>query len=72
METYNKIILKVWWTIAIASFVITTVMGFIQGFDRWVDYYVLTALALFIVFVRRYTAKKVYPTANKESDTSKK
>lgn len=71
MELYNKIILGIWWTIAVLSFVIVTTMGFIQGFDGWVEYYVFTGLAFFIIFVRRYTAKKVYPTT-KESESAKK
>lgn len=72
METYNKIILGIWWSIAILSSIIITIMGFIQGFDRWAEYYVFTGLAFFIIFVRRYTSKKVYPSDKSTGETKKK
>lgn len=67
MDTYNKIIIAVWWFIAIGSAVTVTIMGFIQGFDRWVEYYMLTVLSFFILFLRRYLSRKVYNKQQKEN-----
>jgi hypothetical protein len=49
----------VWWTIAIGSASIITFMGFKQGFDRWAEYYVFTAMAVFIIIVRLFMMKRV-------------
>lgn len=59
METYNKIVMYIWWTVAIASASIITFMGFKQGFDRWAEYYVFTLMAVFIIVVRRFMMKRV-------------
>lgn len=59
MKIYNKIIMVIWWVIAIASAGIITYMGFKEGFDRWAEYYVFTGLAVFIIVVRRFMMKRV-------------
>lgn len=71
METYNKIILYVWGAIAVLSVIIITFMGFKQGFDRWAEYYAFTAIALFVLFIRRFMTKKVTKGLNEERNKPK-
>jgi len=59
METYNKIMIYVWLAIAIVTAVFTTVMGLIQGFDRWIQYYLLTIFAVFILIVKKWMMNRM-------------
>ena len=51
--------LYVWLFVAAASFIIVTIMGFKEGFDRWSSSYVLTAIALLMFLVRRWMMKRM-------------
>ncbi len=51
--------LYVWLFVAVASFIIVTVMGFKEGFDRWFSSYVLSAIALLMFFVRKWMMNRM-------------
>jgi SNF family Na+-dependent transporter len=59
MNKYNKVMLYVWLFIAVASFIIVTIMGFKEGFDRWSSSYVLSAIALLMFFVRKWMMNRM-------------
>jgi cell division protein FtsW (lipid II flippase) len=44
----------IWLAIAGISFVITTFMGFKEGFETWWFYYVFSLVAVLMFFFKRY------------------
>jgi hypothetical protein len=75
MELYNKIMRMFWLVFAIGTFAIVTVMGFKNGFDRWVHFYVLSFIAfgmfLFKTWMMRRMAKHLeYLASQKDQDES--
>jgi len=59
MNKYNKVMLYVWLFVAVGSFIIVTIMGFKEGFDRWSSSYVLSGIALLMFFIRRWMMKRM-------------
>lgn len=54
MNTYNKIMQKVWLVLTIVLVVGVTYKGFTEGFARWYFYYIFAALTLGLYFLRGY------------------
>lgn len=59
MKTYNKIMEWFWLSIGILILIVVTVMGFMEGFERWVYYYVLDVFAFGTYFMRRWMRKRM-------------
>jgi hypothetical protein len=59
MEYYNKIMLYFWLSLAIVAGITVTYMGFAEGFDRWLPYYVVPGLALLMYFFRKIMMKRM-------------
>lgn len=59
MGSYNKFMLYFWLIIFIAITGIVTVMGFLEGFDRWAYNYTFSVIALFAFLSRRFMIKRM-------------
>jgi len=59
MGTYNKVMIYIWWIIAVSSAIGVTIMGIRFGFDRWYQYYFFSILALLMVFMKRLMMKRM-------------
>ena len=59
MELYNKIMLKVWLVLAIAIFILTTIMCFVDDYRQWVFYYVVSLIALVMFLMKRYMIRRM-------------
>lgn len=59
METYNKIMLKVWLVVAILLFVVVTYMCITDDFKKWGTYYTFVGIALVAYFAKRIVMKKM-------------
>jgi SNF family Na+-dependent transporter len=59
MNKYNKIMLYLWLTVAIASAIIVTFKGISEGFERWYSYYIISAISFFMYIVRRWMIKRM-------------
>lgn len=59
MKTYNLIMSYFWLFVAVASFGVVTYNGFTLGFDRWASYYVFTAIAVMMFFMKKWMMKRV-------------
>ena len=59
MNKYNKIMLYLWLTVAIASAIIITFKGISEGFERWYSYYIISAISFFMYIVRRWMIKRM-------------
>ena len=59
MNKYNKIMLYLWLTVAIASAIIVTFKGISEGFERWYSYYVISGISFFMYIVRRWMIKRM-------------
>jgi predicted permease len=59
MELYNKIMLKVWLVVAIAIFILTTIMCFVDDYRQWVFYYFVSLIALVMFLMKRYMMRRM-------------
>jgi SNF family Na+-dependent transporter len=59
MNKYNKFMLYLWLTVAIASAIIVTFKGISEGFERWYSYYVISGISFFMYIVRRWMIKRM-------------
>ncbi|MBI2257281.1 MAG: hypothetical protein HYU67_00085 [Flavobacteriia bacterium] len=59
MELYNKVMLYFWLSMSFVSALAITYMGFQDGFDRWVYYYIIPVLALLMYLLRKYMLKRM-------------
>lgn len=48
-----------WLIAAILTFIIVTVKGVQEGFDRWSVYYLFSGLSLLMFFVRKWMIKRM-------------
>lgn len=59
MQLYNKIMSKIWLVLGIISLLVVTYMGFKQGFRLWYFYYLFSATAFAMYFLRRWMTKRM-------------
>ena len=59
MNKYNKFMVYLWLTVAIASAIIVTYKGISEGFERWYSYYIISAISFFMYIVRRWMIKRM-------------
>ncbi len=59
MNKYNKFMVYLWLTVAIASAIIVTFKGISEGFERWYSYYVISGISFFMYIVRRWMLKRM-------------
>ncbi len=59
METYNKIMLYFWLAASILTTIIVTIMGFVEGFDRWSLYYVFAWMSALMYLFKRWMMKRM-------------
>jgi hypothetical protein len=59
MNKYNKVMLFMWLLVSIGSLITVTVMGIIEGFERWYSYYVITFISFFMYIIRRWMMKRM-------------
>ena len=59
MNLYNKIMLYFWLALSIASLLVVTVMGFLEGFDRWYFYYFFSGLSFMMFIVRKWMMRRM-------------
>jgi SNF family Na+-dependent transporter len=59
MKVYNKVMLYFWLAASIITFIIVTFKGINEGFERWSVYYLFSAIALLMFFVRRWMLKRM-------------
>ncbi|NDB34241.1 MAG: hypothetical protein EB023_02605 [Flavobacteriia bacterium] len=59
MKTYNVIMSYFWLLIALISFIIVTYNCFNFGFSRWGSYYVFTAVAVGMYFMKKWMMKRM-------------
>ncbi len=59
MEIYNKIMLYFWLAAGILSFIGITIMGFIEGFELWVFYYIVSIICFFMFLTRKWMLKRM-------------
>jgi SNF family Na+-dependent transporter len=59
MNKYNKFMVYLWLTVAIASAIIVTYKGISEGFERWYSYYVISGISFFMYIVRRWMIKRM-------------
>lgn len=71
MDKYNKIMIYVWFTIAIGSAIAVTIMGFLKGFDIWFQYYFISIMAFLMVVMKKVMMKR-FERNSKEFDKEKK
>ncbi len=48
-----------WLGLSIVSAISITYFGFIEGFDRWIYYYVVPVIALLMFFFKRYMVQRM-------------
>jgi len=58
MKIYNIIMSYFWMVVALGSFGVVTYNGITLGFDRWASYYVFTAIALGMFFMKKWMMKR--------------
>ncbi len=59
METYNKIMHYFWLAASILTTIIVTIMGFVEGFDRWSLYYVFAGMSALMYLFKRWMMKRM-------------
>jgi hypothetical protein len=59
MNKYNKFMVYLWLTVAIASAIIVTFKGISEGFERWYSYYIISGISFFMYVVRRWMLKRM-------------
>lgn len=59
MNSYVRIMQFFWLAAGISIIVGVTILGFMQGFDRWFPYYIFGLMALFLYFIRRFMLKRL-------------
>ncbi len=59
METYNKIMLYFWLAASILTTLIVTIMGFLEGFDRWSLYYVFAGMSDLMYLFKRWMMRRM-------------
>lgn len=57
-----------WLATAIIITVFTTIMGFIDGFDVWMFYYILAGMAFFAYLAKKFVMKKIEQGKNQETN----
>lgn len=58
MNTYNKFMKYFWLAIGIVTLLAVTIMGFIDGFDRWYQYYLFSAIGFMMFFMKSWMMKR--------------
>ena len=58
MGIYNKVMRYFWLLLSIVLFLIVTVKGITVGFDRWVSYCIIVAMALGMYFFKTWMMKR--------------
>lgn len=69
-EKMNNVMKKVWLGIFLISFVIVVIMVFIDGWDRWMYYFVFPGLALLMYLFRRFAGGKVAATIERDKQNA--
>lgn len=59
MNGYNKFMEWFWLGVGLLILIGVTVMGFLEGFNRWYFYYILAFMALATYFMRRWMRKRM-------------
>jgi purine-cytosine permease-like protein len=59
MKAYNKIMQMFWLAVGIVTIIAVTYLGFTEGFERWVSYYILGVFAILLYFIRRFMMKRM-------------
>lgn len=59
MKLYNQIMGYFWIAVAAISFILVTYNGVTQGFGRWGGYYVFTAIAVGMYFMKKWMMKRM-------------
>jgi hypothetical protein len=59
MKGYIKFMERFWFVASIAILIGVTIMGFREGFDRWVYFYVFAVLAFLVFLVRRWMRRRM-------------
>lgn len=54
MNTYNKVMQKVWLALTVLIVIAVTYLGIRDGFERWYFYYIFAGLTLGLYFLRGY------------------
>ena len=58
MQFYNKIMLYFWIAAGFVILIGVTIMGFMDGFEIWMYYYLFAGLCFLMFFVRRWMMKR--------------
>lgn len=58
MNIYNTIMRFFWLSAAILIFIIVTVMGILDGFSKWVFYYLFVLTSLGMYFLKTWMMKR--------------
>jgi len=58
MNTYNTIMRFFWLTAAVLIFIVVTIMGFMDGFSKWVFYYLFVVTSLGMYFLKTWMMKR--------------
>lgn len=59
MKTYNKLMSYFWLIMAIGMTVYITVMVFVEGYKKWVPFYVFALIAFIMFFVKKWMMKRM-------------
>lgn len=59
MGNYNKIMQYFWLAAAVLITLFVTIKGFMEGFDRWYQFYIFAVIALLMFLVRRWMMKRM-------------
>ncbi len=59
MSKYNTFMLYLWLVVSIGSVLVVTIMGILEGFERWYSYYVISLLSFFMYIVRRWMMRRM-------------
>jgi hypothetical protein len=58
MNTYNTIMRYFWLTASVLIFIVVTVMGILDGFSKWVFYYLFVLTSLGMYFLKTWMMKR--------------
>lgn len=58
MHTYNTIMKYFWLTAGVLIFIIVTIFGFMEGFNKWAVYYILVVTSIGMYFFKSYMMKR--------------
>lgn len=59
MNTYHRIMEWFWLATTVLIIIAVSIMGFLNGFERWVFYYVFALLSAMTYLMRRYMRKRM-------------